>query len=197
MNWELDFIRWLWEYGHFSIIIDKIMLFLTIIGDGWWAFIWMGPLVIFFVIKRKFRPMGIALAIGLLLFGIVGNNLLIKNIIARPRPIYSDSILLGYAQNFFTGNLVSFIPKPSSFSFMSGHTVSIFIFATTISIFHRRLTPLLITFATLVSFSRIYFGFHYPTDVIAGLIYGILVPFLVVTISKKITSHFKEQKNAN
>lgn len=54
----------------------------------------------FFVIKRKFRPMGIALAIGLLLFGIVGNNLLIKNIIARPRPIYSDSILLGYAQNF-------------------------------------------------------------------------------------------------
>ncbi|HML99943.1 MAG TPA: phosphatase PAP2 family protein [Bacilli bacterium] len=197
MNWELEFIRWLWEHGHFSAIIDKIMLFLTIIGDGWWAFIWMGPLVVFFIIKRKFRPMGIALAVGLLIFGIVGNNLLIKNIIARPRPIYSDPLLLDYAQNFFTGNLLPFIPKPTSYSFMSGHTVSVFIFATTISIFHRRLTPILIVFATLVSFSRIYFGFHYPTDVIAGLIYGVLVSFLAVTISKKITLRLKEPKNAH
>ena len=69
------------------------------------------------------------------------------------------------------------VPCPTSFSMPSGHAISSFAFAAPLFYLTRdyiimagRLYPLIL--ASLIAFSRVYLGVHYPTDVLAGAILG-------------------------
>ncbi|BAS25923.1 phosphatase PAP2 family protein [Limnochorda pilosa] len=59
-------------------------------------------------------------------------------------------------------------------SFPSGHTTAAVSMAVVLSAAQPLLTPLLGALAALVGFSRTYLGHHYPTDVLAGALIGIL-----------------------
>ncbi len=66
---------------------------------------------------------------------------------------------------------------PGSFSMPSGHAISSFAFAVPLFYLTReyiamlwRLYPLIL--ASLIAFSRLYLGVHYPTDVLAGAVLG-------------------------
>jgi membrane-associated phospholipid phosphatase len=66
----------------------------------------------------------------------------------------------------------------SGFSFVSAHAANSFGMAAFISSLpkKRRSTILILgTWATLVSFSQVYVGVHFPADVIGGAILGVLV----------------------
>ena len=60
-------------------------------------------------------------------------------------------------------------------SFPSGHTSTSFACAYVISRLAPRLTVYVFVLAALIGFSRIYVGVHYPLDVLAGAVLGLLV----------------------
>jgi membrane-associated phospholipid phosphatase len=63
-------------------------------------------------------------------------------------------------------------PMPASTSFPSGHSASAFAFATGVgSVLPRDAIPIR-ALATLVGYSRVHTGVHYPADVIAGAFLG-------------------------
>lgn len=64
---------------------------------------------------------------------------------------------------------------PTTSSFPSGHTSTSFACAYVISTLAPRLTIPVFVLAALIGFSRVYVGVHYPLDVVAGAIFGLIV----------------------
>jgi membrane-associated phospholipid phosphatase len=67
------------------------------------------------------------------------------------------------------------VPMPASTSFPSGHTASAFAFSSGVSHVFPSLSAPLRAAATLVGYSRVHTGVHYPGDVLAGAFLGITV----------------------
>ena len=62
---------------------------------------------------------------------------------------------------------------PTSGSFPSGHTASAFAFATAVTADLPQLALPLFGLATVVGYSRVHNGVHYPGDVMAGAVLGL------------------------
>jgi undecaprenyl-diphosphatase len=76
--------------------------------------------------------------------------------------------------------------KPSAtFSFFSGHssnTMAVFVFLCCIFRKHYKYFGIIILWPFIFSYSRIYLGLHFPTDILAGYICGIIMGFLTFKI---------------
>ena len=143
-------------------VLTPFFVFVTRLGDR--GFIWI-MLSLLLLLSPKTRKTG---CIGLLslLFSLLVNNLLLKNLVERSRPF--DVIQA----------LTPLIPSPRDFSFPSGHTASSFAAA---GVFFRNLprrlgVPALIL-AALIGVSRLYVGVHYPSDVLFGMLSGLALSF--------------------
>ncbi len=66
------------------------------------------------------------------------------------------------------------------YSFPSGHTTAAFSIAIVFALHSFLLMILLLPIATLIGFSRMYLGLHYPTDCIIGAFIGTLSSILIV-----------------
>jgi membrane-associated phospholipid phosphatase len=67
-------------------------------------------------------------------------------------------------------------------SFPSGHTINNFAFGTVLTWFYRKRGWLYFIVATLVGWSRIYVGDHYPTDVLSAAVIGGLVALITMLV---------------
>lgn len=94
----------------------------------------------------------------------------VKHLIKRPRPCH------------VLPEIVNRIQPPDDFSFPSGHTAGGFLMAVLISYFFPVLAIPCFILASLIGISRIYNGVHYPGDVLAGMVLGILCAQLSIKI---------------
>ncbi|MBE6878725.1 MAG: phosphatase PAP2 family protein [Ruminococcaceae bacterium] len=161
MNWEFSFLYFLQELH--TPILDSIMLFFTKMGNIGMPWLAIAAVLLCF---KKTRPCGIAILASLLIKELLG-NLILKNLIARDRPCWIDTAV------------PLLIASPSSYSFPSGHTFDGFAASVSILLYYKKSGILAIIVAAVIAFSRMYLFVHFPTDVLASVVLGILVAVLV------------------
>ncbi len=146
-------------------LLDRFFIVFTSLGD--YGIIWItGGIVLLFF--KKTRTSGILLLLSLLLTHVL-NSVVLKNLINRPRP---------YETLAEVRRLIAAHPESS---FPSGHAATAFGSAFVLVLREKNiLGPLALTTAILMAFSRLYVGMHYPLDVLAGSLVGILMASLVV-----------------
>lgn len=80
-----------------------------------------------------------------------------------------------------------------SYSMPSNHAVNVFAFIVPFLIFFRnKIKYAFVIIAILVSFSRVYVGVHYPSDVFAGGFLGLAMAISLTCLYKKTYERFKE-----
>jgi len=139
-------------------VSDTVWTVFSLLGNG--AFIWItlaGALLCF----RKTRRAGVAICLSLIGCLIVG-NLFLKPRIMRPRPFVTHP------------ELTALLRPGDPWSFPSGHTMTGFASATALSRFYLLSSILTYLLAGAIAFSRLYACVHYPTDVAAGVVLGII-----------------------
>lgn len=143
--------------------LDKLMVHITKLGDG--GCIWI-ILDVFLLLSKQTRREGILLTTSLIIEAMLC-NLVLKPLIARTRPCdINPTISL-------------LIPRPTDYSFPSGHTAASFVAVMILYLCRSILWKPALLLACLIAFSRMYLYVHYPSDVIAGMLIGITVAYLV------------------
>ena len=130
-------------------------------------------LALVLVCVPKTRRVGITMGFTLLLCFLIG-NMTLKPLIARVRPydVVSDVNLL--------------VERLHDFSFPSGHTLASVGAATALTLYHRRWGAAALVLAAAIGFSRLYLFVHYPTDVVAGALLGVVLAFAARWLVTKI-----------
>ncbi len=131
---------------------------------------------------KKTRKTGICLGTVLIIGEILGNQIL-KNLFERPRP---------YTVNP-DANVI--IEKLSSFSFPSGHSRCAVECAVVIFANNKKWGIAAIVVAVLTCVSRMYLYMHYPTDVLAGAVLGVIDGLLAIFIVKKVGEYINNKRS--
>jgi undecaprenyl-diphosphatase len=80
------------------------------------------------------------------------------------------------------------------YGFISSHATNVFGLAVFLTLLlpakYNNLKIVLLVWAFLVSYSRIYNGVHYPLDIISGILLGIIYGFLVKYLYTKVSVRF-------
>ena len=96
---------------------------------------------------------------------------IIKPWVGRIRPSYE---FIDYI------NLI--VSKGGRWSFPSNHAANSFAFATVLSYFYEKNKIILFWIASLIAFSRVYVGVHYPMDIFFGGLIGYSISWIILSI---------------
>jgi len=145
--------------------LDFLFKYSTRLGDGWMYLVILP--VLFLISYSTFL-----LLIFPIIKGFVVNLALykiIKNSVKRQRPyiLFED--------------IISLVEPPDRYSFPSGHTSTAIMFSIIVGSLYPVCISFLILYSLLVAFSRIYNGVHYPLDVFAGSVLGIISGYIGLT----------------
>lgn len=166
----------------------NLFVFLNSLGseayDGFWLFItkqinWIPIFAI--ILYLVFKHLGwrhallIILVMALLIVLTDQTTNLFKNYFQRLRPVNNTDL----------DDVIHFVHKRSSFSFISGHASNSMAAA---FFLYKVLKPYLkymgfiFLWPLIFAYSRIYLGLHYPGDILCGYIWGILMALIMLKL---------------
>jgi len=169
---------WLFQLLNHSLAhpaLDDLMLFLTkpkLSGHIFW-------LTGLFILLRKGKDGLVIVLLILLALGIADYTAsgIFKPLFQRVRPCFAlDGVRL-------------LVDQSHSFSFASSHAANSTAIASLVWLFFRKgelidklFTVTMIVYASMVAFSRIYIGVHYPGDILGGIVIGLASAALIYTV---------------
>ena len=175
MNWILDIDTALLRLVNLELTHPLLDRFIP-----WFSYldVWKIPLIfflLFIVIKERLKGVVIVIGLGLtILLSETMSTTVAKELIDRVRPCHIHEwvrLIEGYC--------------PKSPALPSSHATNIVAAITFLSFFFPRWLFVMVPFAFLVGYSRMYLGVHYPLDVIGGVILGAGCGWAVFTILKQ------------
>ena len=152
-------------------VLDTLMCAITRLGDAgiFWILLCMVLLIL-----PKTRRSGVILMAALLVDLVICNGIL-KPLVHRIRPF-----------DVKTG-IELLVKRPTDYSFPSGHTAASFASVTALYLAgEKRLWIPALVLAVLIAFSRLYLYVHYPTDVLGGVVIGVMAGALGYWLVKKV-----------
>jgi undecaprenyl-diphosphatase len=173
---QLDQELLIYLNGLHTPFFDKLMWLITE------NYLWL-PFYIFllYLLIRKFGKRAVLvilfLAIGVAISDLVSVNVF-KNVFHRLRPSHAPGIeqLLHYVNNYRGGD----------FGFVSSHAANTFMVAVfLLQVFRNKwLTLSLLIWCSLMSYSRVYLGVHYPGDILCGAALGSTLAYFLGLLYK-------------
>ena len=157
-----------------SLLAEKGILFIII--------------AIVFMMFRRTRKLGICM-FGAIVCGAIITNFVLKDIIARPRPfIASETYKLWWEA---AGAVLE-----DGFSFPSGHATATMAAMTAVFLYcNKKYSWLGFIVVVLMGVSRNYLMVHYPSDILGGVISGLIGAVIAYYITKLI--YYILSKNPN
>ena len=155
---------------------DFVMPLISKLGNGGIIWLFLSGLLCVF---PKYRKAGVTMLTALAL-DVLLCNVMLKPLVGRMRP--------------FTVNtgVELLINAPKDFSFPSGHTAASFAAAFALLFVKNKLWIPSMILASLIAFSRLYLYVHYPTDVLAGILLGLIVSVAANVICRLAEPHIRK-----
>jgi undecaprenyl-diphosphatase len=165
-------------------VMDAVMPFITDV-DNWLIPIFLIWLYLMIFGGRKGRIAGIGLIFLISLSDQLSSSVL-KPWVHRIRPCHPDQFIEG--GRFLIG-------MKKTLSFPSSHAANMGAMASYFSVKYPKTRWIVIPIALIIGYSRIYVGVHYVTDVLAGLMLGILCGWCILSVETLIGRAWRSWKS--
>ncbi len=171
LQWGLDFVAWIQQYR--NPVTDEFMRHTTDLGGKY--YIYLLPLLIW---GLNFRFMVRVSIMFLLSFFI---NISFKDLLALPRPFDVDPGITS--------------DREWGFGMPSGHSQNsaLLWIMLAVSVAKRWFWVVALSIALLIGFSRVYFGLHFPGDILGGWLLAAMLLWAYYTWGEKVAVWMQKQ----
>ena len=179
--------------------LDKeLLIYFNNLGSPEWDWLWIAIsdkwmaiqfyAILLFLVFRKFGWKSTVLTMIVIALLITATDQLanlFKHGFERPRPCRAEGVM---------DSIRYVAERCGRYGFFSAHAANSTGVAIFLSLLFRKVYPklafLLVFWAIIVSYSRVYLGVHYPGDILVGMLVGIILGFLFYNLRKFVEQRF-------
>lgn len=145
-------------------VLDFVMVRIT--HPEFWIIPGIAGLLLFFKVEKKRALLVIGLSLVTVAISDPVSSQILKPLFGRARPCHPDLFVEG--GRFLLG-------MKRSLSFPSSHSMNMFAQAAMLCGMYPKQKIYFLSFASLIAYTRVYTGVHYPFDVASGAVFGAMV----------------------